>query len=82
MGVNTGGANGVYWIRILDKQAAGTLLIENLYDAGKRKLGKMTSLVESDHVYKLIRSGDLEKWLPKPTSKNLLLLLEFQENTT
>jgi len=67
LGVNTGGANGVYWIKILDKQPSGHLLIENLHNVGKRKLDRTIEVVESVHIYKLIRSGDLKKWLPTPT---------------
>jgi methylase of polypeptide subunit release factors len=68
LGVNTGGANGVYWIKIIDKDSSGNLLIENLHDAGKRKLKKVITFIEPKHVFKLIRSGDLDRWLPTPTN--------------
>jgi len=68
LGVNTGGANGVYWIKIVDKHPSGNLLIENLYDIGKRKLEKIAALIEPKHIFKLIRSGDLNRWLPTPTN--------------
>lgn len=65
-GVYTGGANGVYWIKILDKQPSGHLLVENLHNVGRKELKKVTEVIELDLVYKLVRSGDLNKWLPKP----------------
>lgn len=68
LGVNTGGANGVYWIRIIDIHPSGNLLIENLHDIGKRKLEKITTLIEPKNVFKLIRSGDLNRWLSTPTN--------------
>jgi len=67
-GVYTGGANGVYWMSILDKRSTGELLIENLHDVGKKKMEKKMSLIEPEHVYGLVRSGDLNKWLPKPAN--------------
>jgi len=67
-GVYTGGANGVYWIRIVDKHPSGNLLIENLYDIGKRKIERVVTLIEPNHVFKLIRSGELKRWLPTPVN--------------
>jgi hypothetical protein len=68
LGVNTGGANGVYWIRMVDIHPTGNLLIENLHNAGKRKLEKINALAEPEHIYKLVCSGDLNKWLSTPTN--------------
>jgi len=67
LGVNAGGANGVFWIKIIDKHPSGNLMVENLHDAGKQKIERTTALMESEHVYKLVRSGDLDKWKPSPT---------------
>ena len=66
LGVNTGGANGVYWVKIVEKLPSRHVLIENLHKTGKLKLVKAFSRVEADLLYKLVRSGDLDKWLPKP----------------
>ena len=63
-GVYTGGANGVYWVKIMKKSADG-LIIENLYDCGKKKLPKEIALLEKDLVHGLIRSGDIKKWNPQ-----------------
>jgi len=64
-GVYTGGANGVYWVKIMKKSADG-LIIENLYDCGKKKLPREIALIEKDLVHGLIRSGDIKKWNPQP----------------
>ncbi len=61
-GVYTGGVNGVYWVKILQKNPSGALLIENLHDVGKTKLEKKQAAIEADLVYPLIRSGDVTKW--------------------
>ncbi|MGQ9507705.1 MAG: hypothetical protein ACUVTB_07640, partial [Candidatus Bathycorpusculaceae bacterium] len=52
--------------KIIDKHPSGNLMVENLYDVGKQKIERTTALMESEHVYKLIRSGDLDKWQPSP----------------
>ena len=66
LGVNTGGANGVYWVKIVEKLPPRHVLIENLHEKGKVKLEKVLSRVEADLLYRLVRSGDLDRWLPKP----------------
>ena len=42
-GVNTGGLNGCFWIRVVEKLPNGELLIENLHDAGRFKVEPGTS---------------------------------------
>jgi methylase of polypeptide subunit release factors len=64
-GVYTGGTNGVYWVKIM-KKSADDLIIENLYDCGKKKLPKEIALLEKDLLYGLIRSGDIKRWTPQP----------------
>jgi methylase of polypeptide subunit release factors len=66
LGVNTGGANGVYWIKILEKTPSDFISVENLHDIGKKRLRKVLSFIEPDLVYKLIRSGDINRWNPTP----------------
>jgi hypothetical protein len=63
-GVYTGGANGVYWVKIM-KKSADELIIENLYDCGKKKLPMEIGSIEKDLIHGLIRSGDIKKWNPQ-----------------
>jgi methylase of polypeptide subunit release factors len=63
-GVYTGGANGVYWVKIM-KKSADELIIENLYDCGKKKLPMEIGSIEKDLIHGLIRSGDTKKWNPQ-----------------
>jgi hypothetical protein len=67
-GVNTGGLNGCYWVRIIKKLPNGNLLIENLHDIGKIKLEKVQTVVESDLVYPLLRGRDVIRWQAVPSS--------------
>ena len=61
-GVNTGGLNGCFWIRVLEKRPNGELLIENLYDVGKIKVEHVQAVIEPDLVYPLLRGKDVQRW--------------------
>ena len=65
-GINTGGLNGCYWVRVLEKLANGNLLIENLNDVGKIKLAQVRVVVEHDLVYPLLRGRDVGRWHAQP----------------
>jgi hypothetical protein len=65
-GVHPAGANGVYWVKILEKRSAKTIIIENLPEMGKKKPPKVIETIESDLIYPLIRSGDIKRWIATP----------------
>ncbi|MCI0564159.1 MAG: hypothetical protein MN733_37265, partial [Nitrososphaera sp.] len=71
-GVNTGGLNGVYWIRVLERRKDGTLLIENLHDIGKIKVKPTQTVIEPDLVYPLLRGRDVSRWLAEPSAHLIL----------
>jgi len=66
LGVNSGGANGVYWVEIVGQAPGGDIIIRNLHDAGKKKIEERVLRVETDLLYPLVRSGDSRKWFTKP----------------
>ena len=76
-GVNTGGLNGCFWIRILKEQPNGELLIENLHDTGKIKVKHVRVVIESDLVYPLLRGRDVSRWYAEP-SAHIILAQDFQ----
>jgi hypothetical protein len=76
-GVNTGGANGVYWLRVLERQPEGLLLAENLHDVGKIKVKRVEALLEPDLVYPLLRGRDVTRWRTAPSA--FILLPQSQE---
>lgn len=67
-GANTGGANGVYWIRILEVRDDGMLEIENMKEAGKKKVKGWRGCIEPDLVYPLLRYRDVRTWKAEPSS--------------
>ena len=76
-GVNTGGLNGCFWIRVLKEQPNGELLIENLHDTGKIKVKHVRFVIESDLVYPLLRGRDVSRWYAEP-SAHIILAQDFQ----
>jgi hypothetical protein len=66
-GVNTGGLNGCFWIRVLDRRPNGELLIENLHDVGKIKVDHVQVVIEPDLVYPLLRGRDVQRWNADPS---------------
>ncbi|MCK4403536.1 MAG: N-6 DNA methylase [candidate division Zixibacteria bacterium] len=76
-GSNTGGANGVYWIKI-DELNGNYLTVSNLFDIGKRKVNAVTMEIESDLVYPLIRGRDLKRW--NATSSTHIIVPQRVEN--
>ncbi len=67
-GVNTGGLNGVYWVRVLETLPNGNLRIENLYDVGKIKVEQVETVIEPELIYPLLRGRDVKKWLVEPSA--------------
>ena len=67
-GVNTGGLNGCYWIRVVKTLANGDLVVENLHDVGKIKLERVQATIEPDLVYPLLRGRDVERWRVESSS--------------
>jgi len=61
-GVYSGGANGVYWLRIIESLPEGSLLVENIPSAGKRTVKATRALLEPDLIYPLLRSGEVNRW--------------------
>lgn len=61
-GAYSGGTNGVYWLKILQRLPDGDLHIENLYDVGKKEIEKVPARIEPKFVYPLIKSRNIRKW--------------------
>lgn len=61
-GANTGGLNGVYWVRIVERRPDGLVVIENLSDVGKIKVSQVRAAIEPDLLYPLLRGRDIQPW--------------------
>lgn len=71
-GTFTGGLNGCYWVRVLEKLPDRKVLIENLHDVGKIKVKKVKKALEADLVYPLIRGRDVRRWQAAPSAHIIL----------
>ncbi len=60
-GVFTGGANGVYWLQIHERNEKG-LLIGNLVERAKRKVDRVEAYLEPEHVYPMIKGRNVQRW--------------------
>jgi hypothetical protein len=67
-GVNTGGLNACFWIRVLETLKNGNLLVENLHDVGKIKVERTCAAVEPDLVFPLLRGRDISPWRAEPSA--------------
>jgi len=67
-GVNTGGANGVYWVEIIDRRPDGLVLVRNLTQGAKVKVPEVVEAVEPDLLYPLLRGRDVQRWKAEPSA--------------
>ncbi len=72
LGANTGGANGVYWLRLLGR-GGSNVEVENLPGRGKQVLPTVRTLLEADLVYPLVRWRDVGRFRAVPSAHLLLV---------
>ncbi|NLX98341.1 MAG: N-6 DNA methylase [Rhodopirellula sp.] len=65
LGANTAGANGVFWVEVLEKTANG-VLVRNIPAAGKRPVRVVEQEIEADLVFPLLRWGDIQRYAARP----------------
>lgn len=61
-GVNSGGANAVYWVNIVDKRPDGLIVVSNITEGAKRKVENVQIAIEPDLLYSLLRENEIKKW--------------------
>lgn len=71
LGANTGGANGVYWLEVLDRTAEG-VLVRNMADQGAGTAATVQQVIEPDLIYPLVRWGDVKAYGTRPSAWLLL----------
>ena len=60
-GLFTGGANGVYWLKLLGREG-DLLTAENVTQRAKRRVPTVRTALEGDYLYPLIRGSNLHQW--------------------
>ncbi len=71
-GANTGGLNGVYWVRTLEKKSKVSI-IENLHDIGKIKVEHVQKAIEGAYIKPLLRGRDIRPWVASPSLEILFV---------
>ncbi len=78
-GVNSGGANGIYWVDVDGPpDRMGQVPITNRNDVGRRRVPKKYGRVETELVHPLARGRDVSRWRVAP-SANLLFVQDTSE---
>ncbi len=72
-GVYTGGANGVYWMRIVGRRPDELVVVENIPEGAKREVPKVTAVIEPDLLYPLLRGRDVKRWHAEPSAYILMV---------
>jgi SAM-dependent methyltransferase len=67
-GVNTGGANAVYWVEIAYKRPDGLVVVRNITEGAKVKVQEVTEPIEPDLLYPLLRGRDVQRWKAEPSA--------------
>lgn len=64
--------NGVFWLKSVAPSKKGRVTISNWHDVGKIKVEPVTTVVEEDLVYPLLRGRDVHRWRSAPSTHILL----------
>jgi methylase of polypeptide subunit release factors len=72
-GVYTGGANGVYWLEILEALPNDLVRVRNMTAGAKRSVPQVEAILETKFVYPLLRGQDVRRWDAAPTAAILLV---------
>jgi hypothetical protein len=72
-GVNTGGANAVYWVEPVLERPDGLVVVRNLTEGAKIKVDEVTEPLEPDLLYPLLRGRDVQRWRAEPSALILMV---------
>lgn len=62
LGANTGGANGVYWLEILETLERGFVRVKNSPEKSKKEIPQREAVIESDLLFPLVCWKDVQQW--------------------
>ena len=72
-GINSGGANGVYWMDIIDKRPDGLVVVSNITEGTRIKVENIQMAIEPDLLYPLLRGRDVKRWYAEPSAHILMV---------
>ena len=71
-GVNTRGANGVFYVERLKEMGPKHSVIRNLPSMGRKKIAQETGKVDNELLYPLLTGKDVRRWCAEPKLEILL----------
>ncbi len=71
LGACTGGANGVYWLHVIDRNSDG-VRVRNLAETSKKNTATVETAIEPDLLYPLLRWSDIARYRATPSCHLLL----------
>jgi len=72
-GCYTGGANGVYWVDIIDRRPDGLVVVSNITKGAKREVESIQMAIEPDLLHPLLRGRDVRRWHAEPSAHILMV---------
>lgn len=76
-GVNTGGANAIFWFERLGQTPQGLVRCRNITEGAKRKIDSRQVELEPERLFPLVRGRDVNRWCAQPSA--LLLFVQDPE---
>jgi Eco57I restriction-modification methylase len=71
-GVNTRGANGIFYVEQVGDGDENRILMRNIPSAGRKRVPQETAKVDKEHVYPLLMGKDVRRWTASPSMRILL----------
>lgn len=72
-GVNSGGANAIYWVDIVKERPDGFVVVQNIMKGAKTRVEEVIEPLEPDLLYPLLRGRDVKRWKAEPSASNLMV---------
>ncbi len=71
-GANTGGANGILWVDVIDRPGRGMVRVRNLNESSRKKIESIEAVIEENLVYPLLKGHDVARWQVRPSAHIIL----------
>jgi methylase of polypeptide subunit release factors len=65
-GVNSGGANAVFWVDVVGQRPGGLIMVSNVTEGAKKKVQHTQAAIEPDLLYPLLRAANVSRWKAIP----------------
>src|SRR5207249_1301846 len=75
-GAYSGGANAVYWLRLLRQNADGTVRVHNIMEGARREIADNDYDIEPDLLFPLLRGREVKKWQVCPDDVARFLIVQ------